>query len=142
MLLGCAGQQDVIVLDNRLSVIEERSVATEQRSRQSESRLDEYIKNGQDLRERAAGQNVLIDQLRREIRALRGKLEETEYLLKQKIKAFEGSKGKQKKQLDRIEQTLSSTKDRIIRIEQYLNLETTESELKLEKRPPTKSENT
>ncbi len=140
MLLGCAGQQDVLILDNRLSVIEERSAATEQRSRQSESRLDEYIKNGQDLRERAAGQNVLIGQLRGEIRVLRGQLEETEYLLKQKIKAFKGSKGKQKKQLDRIEQMISSTKDRILHIEQYLNLETTESELKLEKEPYTKSD--
>ena len=140
MLLGCAGQEDILILDNRLSVIEERSAATEQRSRQSESRLDEYIKNGQDLRERAAGQNVLIGQLRGEIRVLRGKLEETEYLLKQKIKAFKGSKGKQKKQLDRIEQMISSTKDRILHIEQYLNLETTESELKLEKEPYTKSD--
>ena len=140
MLLGCAGQQDVLTLDNRLSVIGERSAATEQRSLQFESRLDEYIKDGQDLRERSAGQNVLIDQLRGEIRALRGKLEETEYLLKQKIKAFEGSKGRQKKQLDRIEQMISSTKDRIIHIEQYLNLETTEFELKLEKGPHTKSE--
>ena len=140
MLPGCAGQQDILILDNRLSVIEERGAATEQRSLQLESRLDEYIKKGEDLRERSAGQNVLIDQLRGEIRVLRGKLEETEYLFKQKIKAFEGSKGKQKKQLDRIEQMVSSTKDRIIHIEQYLNLETTESELKLEKGTHTKSD--
>ena len=140
MLPGCAGQQDILTLDKRLSVIEQRSAATEQRSLQFDSRIDEDIKNGKDLRERSAGQNVLIRQLRGEIRGLKGKLEETEYLLKQKIKAFEGSKGKQKKQLDRIEQTVSSTKNRIIHIEQYLNLETTESELKLEKEPHTKSD--
>jgi tol-pal system protein YbgF len=140
MLPGCAGQQDILTLDKRLSVIEQRSAATEQRSLQFDSRIDEYIKNGKDLRERFAGQNVLIRQLRGEIRVLKGKLEETEYLLKQKIKAFEGSKGKQKKQLDSIEQTVSSTKNRIIHIEQYLNLETTESELKLEKEPQTKSD--
>ncbi len=154
MLLGCASQQDILTLDNRLSVIEERSAATEQGSLQLESRLDEYIKNGedlrkngedlrkngQDLRERSAGQNVLIAQLRGEIRVLRGKLEETQYLLKQKIKFFEGAKGKRKDQLDRIEQMISANMDRIIRIEQYLNLETTESELKLEKGSPTKSD--
>lgn len=140
ILPGCAGQQDVLILDNRQSVIEERSVATEQRSLQLEARLDEYIKNWEDLRERSAGQNVLIDQLKGEIRVLRGNLEETEYLLKQKIKSFEGSKGKLKDQLDRIEQMISATKDRIIHIEQYLNLETTESELKLEKEPHTKSD--
>ncbi len=140
MLPGCAGQQDILILDKRLSVIEERSAAVEQQSLEFDSRIDEYIKSGQDLRknrkelrERSAGQNVLIDQVRGEIRVLKGGLEETEYLLKQKVKVFEGSKGKQEKQLDRIEQMLSSTKDRIIRIEQYLNLETTESELKLEK---------
>ncbi|NQT70210.1 MAG: tol-pal system protein YbgF [Desulfobacteraceae bacterium] len=140
ILPGCAGQQDVLILDNRQSVIEERSIATEQQSLQLESRLDEYIKNGEDLRERSAGQNVLIDQLKGEIRVLRGKLEETEYLLKQKIKAFEGSKGKRKDQLDRTEQMISANMDRIIHIEQYLNLETTESELKLEKGPQTKSD--
>ncbi len=140
MLPGCANQQDVLTLDNRLYVIEERSAATEKQSRQFASRLDECIKNGQDLRERSAGQNVLFDQLRGEIRVLRGKLEETEYLLKQKIKSFEGSSGKRKDQLDRIEQMISANIDRIIRIEQYLNLETTESELKLEKGSDTKSD--
>jgi len=30
MLPGCAGQQDVLILDSRLAVIEERSAATEQ----------------------------------------------------------------------------------------------------------------
>ncbi|MBC8432786.1 MAG: tol-pal system protein YbgF [Desulfobacterales bacterium] len=140
ILPGCAGQQDILTLDNRLSVVEERSAATEQRSLQFDSRIDEYIKNGEDLRERSAGQNVLIDQLRGEIRVLWGKLEETEYLLKQKIKAFEDSKGKQKKQLDRIEQMISANMDRIVHIELYLNLETTKSELKLEKEPQTTSD--
>ncbi len=138
MLPGCA-QQDILILDNRLSVIEERSAATEQQSLQFESRLDEYIKNGQDLRERSAGQKVSIDQLRGEIRVLRGKLEETEYLFKQKNKSLEGSKDKRKDQLDKIEQMISANMDRIVRIEQYLNFETTESELKLEKGPHTKS---
>jgi tol-pal system protein YbgF len=140
MLPGCASQQDALTLDNRLSVIEERSAATEQGSLQFESRLDEYIKNGQDLRERSAGQKVLIDQLRGEIRVLRGKLEETGYLLKQNMKSFEGSKDKRKDQLDRIEQMTSANMDRIIRIEQYLDLETTKSELKLEKGSHTKSD--
>jgi tol-pal system protein YbgF len=140
ILSGCASQQDALTLDNRLSVIEERSAATEQQSLQFESRLDEYIKSGQALRERYAGQNVLIGQIRSEIRVLRGKLEETEYLLKQKIKFSEGSKGKRKDQLDRIEQMISAGMDRIIRIEQYLNFETTESESKLEKGSLTKSD--
>jgi tol-pal system protein YbgF len=139
MLPGCAGQQDVLTLDSRLAVIEERSAATEQQSLQFESRLDEYIKNGQDLRERSAGQKVSIDQLRGEIRVLRGKLEETEYLFKQKHKSFEDLKDKRKDQLDKIEQMISANMDRIVRIEQYLNFETTESELKLEKGPHTKS---
>ena len=43
VLLGCANQQDVLTLDNRLYVIEERSAATEQQSLQFESRLDECI---------------------------------------------------------------------------------------------------
>lgn len=131
ILLGCAMQQDVITLDDRLSAIERRNAATEQKSMQIEARLDQYIKEeGRDLKERAADQKVLMNTLREEILTLNGRLEETEYLVKQKNKPSKDSNGNHGDQLDRIEQMLRSNKDRIIRIEQYLNFETKEPALK------------
>ncbi|MFC1826116.1 tol-pal system protein YbgF [Thermodesulfobacteriota bacterium] len=126
-LVGCAMQQDVVTLDDRLAAIEQRNAENAQR-------LDEHKKfqaqNEQDLRERYAGQNALIRSLRDEIRLLNGRLEENEYLLKHKLIPFEASKDKQANQLDKIEQIVSSNKDRIRHIEQYLNLEITEPDLR------------
>jgi len=141
ILLGCAMQQDVITLDQRLSTIERRNAAAEQKSLQIEARLDQYIKEeGRDLKERAADQNVLINTLREEIRILNGRLEETEYLVKQKNKPSVESNGKHSDQLVRIEQMLRSNKDRIIRIEQYLNFETKDPALKSGKDSATTSD--
>lgn len=141
ILLGCAMQQDVVTLDQRLSAIERHNVAAEQKSMQIEARLDQYIKEeGRDLKERAADQNVLMNTLREEIRTLNGRLEETEYLVKQKNKPSEDSNGKHSDQLERIEQMLRSNKDRIIRIEQYLNFETKEPALKSGKDSATTSD--
>ncbi|MFH1993154.1 MAG: tol-pal system protein YbgF [Pseudomonadota bacterium] len=131
ILLGCATQQDVITLDDRLTAIERHNAQTEQKSLQIEARLDEYIKqDGRDLRQRTADQNVLMNTLREEIRTLNGRVEEIEYVVKHKIKSSEDSTGKRSDQLDGIEQMLRSNKGRIIRIEQYLNFEATEPALK------------
>jgi len=130
---GCASQQDVVTIDDRLAAIEQRNVATEQKSLLLESRLSEFLKSQeqkeQGLRERSAAQNVLINALREEIRMVSGRLEETEYLLKQKLKSFNASENKNAQRLDRIDQNLISNKDRIVRIEQYLNFEIAEGDL-------------
>ena len=128
VLCGCALQRDVVTLDDRLAI-------SEQKRRELESRLDAYSKgkdqSEQDLRSKAAGQNVMIDKLMEDIRILSGRLEETEYLLTQKIKAFEDSYKKRESQIDRIDQNTSINKDRIMRLEQYLNFESTEAKADL-----------
>jgi len=122
-LIGCAMQQDVVTLDDRLAAIERRNTEMLDKHKKSQAQ------NEQDLRERYAGQNVLIRSLRDEIRLLNGRLEETEYLLKHELISFEASKDKQANQLDRIEQIVGSNKDRIRHVEQYLNLEIKEPDL-------------
>jgi tol-pal system protein YbgF len=139
LLAGCASQQDVVTLDDRLAAIDQRNADAVQRSQQSESRLEEYIKLQEqkelDFRHLTASQKIMIKELREEIRSLRGELEETQYLIKRKVGSLDNSKGKRTSQLDRMEQLLSSNKDRIVRIEQYLNLETTELGSTLNKAP-------
>ncbi|HUV78576.1 MAG TPA: tol-pal system protein YbgF [Desulfobacterales bacterium] len=124
VLSGCALQQDVISLDDRLAQSERRYAEAEQKNKNLESKLSEYgkslDKDDKDLRSKTASQSAMIDSLREEIRILSGRLEEAEYFLKQKIQAFEKSS-------EVIDKTTNSNKDRIARLEQYLNFESTAS---------------
>lgn len=133
LLTGCAMQQDVVTLDDRLAAIENRNADNAQR-------LDQHQETQTHIREQYAGQNVLIRSLRDEIQLLNGRLEETEYLLNHKLKSFEALKDKQASQLDRIEKMVTSNQERIRHVEQYLNLEITEPDLQGQKEPETISE--
>ena len=129
MLSGCATQRDVMTLDDRLLQAEQRYTEAERKNKSLEARLEEYRnireQYDKDLRSKTAGQNATIDQLQEEIRILKGKLEETDYLLKQKINAFAELSEKREVKLAGIDKTTSSNKDRIERLEQYLNFEST-----------------
>ncbi len=130
LLTGCALQQDVVTLDDRLAQAEKRYSDSELKNKKLEERLDEYRKanehNEKELRSRTAGQNADIDQLQEEIRTLRGKLEETDYLLKQKINAFEQLNEQRETKLETLDKASNSNKDRIARLEQYLNFDSTQ----------------
>lgn len=117
---GCALQQDVISLDDRLAQAERRYSEAEKKNKELEAKLSEYGKDDKNLRSKTATQSAMLDSLREEIRILSGRLEETEYFLKQKIQGFEKSS-------EVIDKTTNSNKDRIARIEQYLNFESTAS---------------
>jgi len=92
-LFGCALQRDVVYLDDRLEQAEQRYTNAEQKNRELESKLNEYRKaraeNDKDLRSQTAGQYAMLDSLREEIQTLSGKLEETEYSLRQQVKALD-----------------------------------------------------
>jgi len=120
VLPGCALQQDVISLDDRLAQAERRYAKAEEKNKELESKLSEYGKDDKNLRGKTASQSAMIDSLREEIRVLSGRLEETEYFLKQKIQAFEKSS-------EAIDKTTDSNKNRIAHLEQYLNFESTAS---------------
>jgi tol-pal system protein YbgF len=127
---GCALQRDVITLDNRQAMIEKRYLESQKKNKDLESQLTAQKQNNQNLRNKFAEQNALIENLRQEIQLLSGRLEEAEYVLKQKIQTSEDSYEEKEIRLDRIDQTASSNKDRIARIEQYLNFESTERDVK------------
>ncbi|MBT8357142.1 MAG: tol-pal system protein YbgF [Deltaproteobacteria bacterium] len=121
---GCASQQDVIILDDRLIELEFqlskiKSVAKSQKT------------EGNKLRGQSAGLRANLNEIRAEIQALSGKIEETEFLLKQNLaasaKASDELNQKSEKQLDGLKEITAFNKDRITQIEQYLNLELSKS---------------
>jgi tol-pal system protein YbgF len=130
LLCGCALQRDVMTLDSRQALMEKRYLESQQKNKELATQLSSQKQDNQNLRNKFAEQNALIESIRQEIQMLSGRLEETEYVLKQKLQTSEDSYEKKEIRLDRIDQTASSNKDRIARIERYLNFESTEPGLK------------
>ena len=127
---GCALQRDVMTLDNRQALIEKRLLESQKNNKDLNAQLKAQKQDNQNLRNKFAEQNALIESLRQEIQMLGGRLDETEYTLKQKMQTSEESYEKKEIRLDRIDQTASSNKDHIARIERYLNFESTEPDVK------------
>ena len=119
---GCATQSDVNTIDNRLTEMEFRDAELSQRREELKSDIE--VRN-QDLRKQSAGLRALLEQMNEEIRILSGRLEELEHSMKQQQRAAEGSENKRQEKLDRLTQLTDQNSDKIIRLEQYLNLEST-----------------
>jgi tol-pal system protein YbgF len=124
ILGGCASQQDVIILDDRLIELEYQlsKIKTVTKSQKTE---------GNKLRGQSAGLRANLNEIRAEIQVLNGKIEETEFLLKQNLaasaKTSEELKQQSEKQLETLKEITAFNKARITQIEQYLNLELSES---------------
>ena len=127
IVIGCASQQDVVTLDNLASQLrqdytnlQKRISALEQRNAELTAKVDDYGKGRENedknLRQQAAALRILVDELRAQARKLRGRIDESEYAIKQKAQSLEEQEQKNS-------HTLADNQGRIARIEQYLNLE-------------------
>ncbi|MBU4420046.1 MAG: tol-pal system protein YbgF [Proteobacteria bacterium] len=134
ILCGCALHSDVVTLENRMSWLEQRNTNSEKYNKELKSRLEEYIKlldeKEQILRKQSAELHAMHDQLKTEMQLLSGRIDETDYLLKQMIE----------NRLERIEEAVGLNKNRITRLEQYLNFESDENDLKIKTKPQSSQE--
>lgn len=117
-LCGCAMQQDMVALNERIVALEERNRTLEQRGaaslRESElisRRIEDYSRTheerAQDLRSQSAEMQAMFEGFREEVQGLRGKLEETDYLLRQKISALEESERNRENRFRALEQQVN-----------------------------------
>ncbi len=111
---GCALQNDVRILEDRLIALERRNLELQQKTAEAEreksqlkSQIKGYDEKEQSLRTQSAELQAMSDRLRDEIQALKGKLEETDYLLNQRIKNLENSEKTTAGQLERLERHLN-----------------------------------
>jgi len=152
VMVGCAHQEDVIILDQRLSKVETLSKKLDQRAATLEQKTVELDKRDQSsgkeieqsraflsgklstfeksladdnlaLRKDYAKINASLEALMDDIQLLRGRLEESEFMLQERIKNNENAEKGKQIQLDKLSISLNQIETRIQYIEQYLNLE-------------------
>ena len=152
LMLGCAHQDDVIILDQRLAKMEQlgreldRKTQKLERDYQDMSRRDEQSyaafekdsqalgrelsdsktrleKENQRIRAQYAGINAQIVELQDELQGVRGSLEETEYVVRQRMDTSEELNREMQVRFDKMAVSLEKMEVRLQYIEQYLNLE-------------------
>jgi len=152
LVLGCAHQEDVIILDQRLAKMEKLGKELDRKTRQLEGEYDEMSRRdeqsyaafekdsaalgqeisksktkleteNQRLRAQYAGINAQIVVLQDELQGVRGNLEETEYIARQRMDASEELGREIQVRFDKMAVSLEKMDTRIQYIEQYLNLE-------------------
>ena len=117
---GCATQSDVNTIDNRISEMELRDAELR---KQREALKTDIEGRNQELRKQSAGLRAILEEMNEEIRILGGRIEEMEYAIKkQERKAAEFEKQREEK-LNRLAERTDQNSEKIILMEQYLNLE-------------------
>ena len=127
----------ILKLENRILKLEKQNLASKKKLARIKSSTEDSNKvhkeKEQNLRNQSAKLHVILEGLREEIQLINGKLEETDYVLKQKVKVFDDvDKEKNSRlnqlgnRLDKLENSIDSNKDIIARLEQYLKFESSE----------------
>ena len=130
MMVGCASQEDVITLNDRISIYKKGSDDNQSRLSQAEQKLTtlqsaqeklitDTTAENRNLRRQGAELRASIETLKTEIQALRGRLGESEHRLKKQIQGGETPEQETPVATGR----LAEIENRLAGIEQYLNLE-------------------
>jgi len=152
LMFGCAHQDDVIILDQRLAKMEKLGRELDRKTQELEdnyevmSRQDQQSyaafekdsealgkeileskttleRENQRIRSQYAGINAQIVGLQDELQGIRGNLEETDYMVRQRMDASEDLGREMQVRFDKMAVSLEKMEARIQYIEQYLNLE-------------------
>ena len=127
ILSGCATQNDMTSVDNRLTEMELRTSESRKNRDEIKYQLEEYTQVRQtmdrELRRQSASLHALIEELREEIRILNGRLEEIEFSQKQQQRTADSILKKSKAASSQLTETISKNEQRIAQLENYLNLE-------------------
>jgi tol-pal system protein YbgF len=127
LLFGCVSQNEVTSLDTRLSELELRNSETREKSAALKSELQTRAGDEQSVRLQIASLRQQLAGLNEDVRSLTGRIEELEHTLNRQTQENTESTGSRQDQLDQLAKDARSNDERILRIEQYLNFETSAS---------------
>jgi tol-pal system protein YbgF len=119
---GCATQSDVNTIDNRLTEMEMRDAEL---NRGREALKSDIEDRSQELRKQSASLRAELERMNEEIRILGGRLDELEHSMSPQQRALEESENKRQEKLDRMAQLTDQNSDKILRLQQYLDIEST-----------------
>ncbi len=133
---GCAFQDDVNLLNNRLMSMERRIRSMDRHSAdlgEKQSTLEASITDRLQVREsveqkiknRSAETTASIEEIGVEIRKLQGRLDEIQYILKKEGTTNQDTYRKYETLMRQLQASVSDGEQRIAQLEQYLNLEKT-----------------
>jgi tol-pal system protein YbgF len=131
---GCVMKDDLVVLDDRIFRLEQRQKEMENRlsnvsgtEERFESRIeaakDENKAEIQALRSQLAEFRVLTSQLRQDLQELTGRVEETEFRLRQRTEGTQQAGERLDSRLERIDAATAENTERVRQLEQYLSFE-------------------
>lgn len=117
-------------LEQQIAVLKQRNKMLEEKVDASGSKLDQQGETNQQLLNTSAELYASVERLQEELRVLSGKVEEADYSLQQNQLQSADTQKEKNSQVNRIEEIARSNKDRIIRLEQYLDYEIATKDLK------------
>lgn len=113
-------------LDRRNVALKQQNSALQEKNVQFEVRLKELQKSQEQrekrLREQFASLRVINNRVRDELKNLIGKAEVADHKLKQTTRAYEDFDKKIESRFTRLEELIDANKDRVLKVENYLNL--------------------
>lgn len=121
---GCALQQDLYVLEERVQELELENHELRKKLHKDLNSLGvTREKSEKNMRAQYATMNVNMDTMQQDLRLLNGRLEEIEYLLNRKVGSYEADSQKNQKRLDEMTLKVAKVDERIAALEQYLSIE-------------------
>ena len=126
-MFGCVSQNEVATIDNRITELEMRNAESRKKSEALKSNLKNREGEEHALRQQAASLRQQVAALNEDIRILRGRIEELEFSINQQKQKEAEAMGGKDAQLDQMAESARINDERLDRIEQYLNFESSKS---------------
>ncbi|MGD8834501.1 MAG: tol-pal system protein YbgF [Desulfobacteraceae bacterium] len=131
LLTGCmALQQDVAILEERLLAVEFNNQKLQEKNRELQKELQRDLdtlgetrkSSERGLRAQVAGMNANMESMQQQVRLLKGRVEELEFIINRKIQGYEATDKSNRGRLDEVSLSVSKIDRRLIQLEQYLNI--------------------
>lgn len=139
---GCASQSDIIVLDERLKIIERSNQVLNRENIELKKKIDHQLKSMDEtsqttettLRSKYAGLNANLDSIGQELRLASGRIDEISHKLDGTSETFDTTANRMQDQVSELKLTIDQLEKRLVVVEKYLNLN--DSKSKASKKTP------
>ena len=124
LAINCCGcVANTTHLEQQISILRQQNRLLEEKINASGTTLEQQAETDQKLLSTSAELYAAMERLQEELRSVSGKVEEADHSFRQNRLVSQDTEKEKRNQINRIEEIARSNKDRIIRLEQYLDYE-------------------